>query len=380
MRPADYDDLLHEVDSLRTRFSALSDASRLVSESLDLDVVLRKVIDSARSLTGARYGALLTYEPSGAIQDFITSGLSPEEIEQIEVLPQGLGLLGYMNEIREPLRLSDISRHPKSVGFPGGHPPMKTFLGMPIRYRDEYVGNIYLTEKERGGEFNREDQDTLVMFASQAGAAISNARRYQEERQARADLEALVNISPVGVVVFDARTGHLVSANDETRRLVGKVKAPGRTLQELLSALALRRADGSDIPEADLPTVKALTRGETILADEVVIHPPDGRGAVTALVNARPIRTDGGDIVSVVATIQDITPLEEMKRQRSEFLHNVSHELRTPLSAIKGSTSTLLSSTHPLDAAETRQFLRVIDEQSEHMRRLINNLGRHDTD
>ena len=374
MRAVDNDDLRHEIESLRTRLSELSEASRLVSESLDLDVVLQKVIDNARSLTGARYGALLTYEQSGAMQDFITSGLSPTEIEQLDTLPQGLGLLGYMNEIREPLRLSDISRHPRSVGFPDGHPPMQTFLGMPIRYRDEYVGNIYLTEKEGGADFTSEDQEILVMFASQAGAAISNARRYQEERRARADLEALVNISPVGVVVFDARTGDMVSANDETRRLVGKLNPPGRSLADLLTVMALRRVDGSDIPMEELPTVKALTRGETILADEVVMHPPDGRSAITALVSARPIRQDGGDIVSVVATIQDISPLEEMKRQRTEFLRNVSHELRTPLSAIRGATSTLLSSAYPFDPAETRQFLRVIDEQSDHMRRLINNL------
>ena len=124
----------------------------------------------------------------------------------------------------------------------------------------------------------------------------------------------------------------------------------------------------------ELPVVKALRRGETVLADEVVMHPPDGRAAITALVNARPIRSDSGDVVSVVATIQDITSLEEMKRQRGEFLNDVSHKLRTPLAAIKGSTSTLLSSTYPLDPAETRQFLRVIDEQSDHMRHLINDL------
>ena len=374
MGPADNDDLLHEIESLRRRLSELGDASRLVSESLDLNVVLQKVIDVARSLTGARYGALLTYEQSGAVQDFITSGLSSTEIEHLGTLPQGLGLLGYMHEIREPLRLSDISRHPRSVGFPDGHPPMKTFLGMPIRYRDEYVGNIYLTEKGGGAEFTSEDQDILVMFGSQAGAAISNARRYQEEQQARADLEALVNISPVGIVVFDAKTGNLVSANDETRRLVGKLQPPGRSLADLVTVMALRRADGSDIPVEELPPVKALTRGETILADEVIIHPPDGREAITTLVNAKPIRDGDGDIVSVVATIQDITPLEEMKKQRTEFLLGVSHELRTPLSAIKGSASTLLSSTYPLDPAEARQFLSVIDEQSDHMSRLINNL------
>ena len=368
------DELLLEIESLRTRLSKLSETCLRVSETLDLDVVLVEVIDSARSLTGARYGALLTYEQSGGIQEFITSGLSPGEIELLNTSPQGLGLLGYMNEIREPLRLSDISGHPSSVGFPENHPPMKTFLGMPIRHHGAHLGNIYLTEKEGGAEFTREDQDTLVMFASQAGAAISNARRYREELRAKADLEALVKISPVGVVVFDARTGDLVLANDEMRRLVGKLNPPGRSLGDLLAVIALRRADGSDIPTEELPTVKALTRGETILADEVVIHPPDGRRAITALVNARPIRQDDGDIVSVVATIQDITLMDDLKRQRAEFLRSVSRELRTPLSAIKGSTSTLLNSTYPLDPSETRQFLMVVDEQSDRMRHLINDL------
>ena len=345
----------------------------LLDTLLDLDVVLQQVIDNARYLTGARYGALLTYEQSGAIQDFITSGLSPREIELLNTSPQGLGLLGYMNEIREPLRLSDISTHSSSVGFPDNHPPMKTFLGMPIRYRDEHVGNIYLTEKEGRTEFTSEDQDILVMFASQAGAAISNARRYREEHRARADLEALINISPVGVLVFDARTGDLVSANDETRRIVGKLNAPGRSLSQLLEVMALRRADGSDVPIDELPTTKALKSGKTVLADEIVIHPPEGR-QIRALVNARPIRGDDGNIVSVIATLHDITPLEEMKRQRMDFLSNLSHELRAPLTSIKGSAATMLSSPHPLDHAETRQFLRLIDEQSDHMRRLISDL------
>ena len=365
--------LLQEIESLRTRLSKLSEASLRVSETLDVNTVLKEVIDNARDLTDARYGALLTYEQSGGIQDFITSGLSAAEIERLNTLPQGLGLLGYMNDIWEPQRLPDISGHPSSVGFPENHPPMKTFLGMPIRHRGEHVGNIYLTEKEDGRDFTSEDQDVLVMFASQAGAAIFNARRYREEQQAKADLEALVNISPVGVLVFDAETGDLVSANDETRRIVGKLHAPGRSLSELLEVMSLRRPDGSEIPVDQLPTTKALKQGETILAEEVVIHLQDGR-TVTTLVNARPIRRDGGDIASVVATIQDITPLGEMKRQRAEFLGNVSHQLRTPLTTIKGSASTLLNSTYPLDPAETRQFLRVIDEQSEHMRRLINDL------
>ena len=177
----------------------------------------------------------------------------------------------------------------------------------------------------------------------------------------------------MGVVVFDGTTGHLVSANDETRRIVGSLKATGRSLNHLLELVSVRRADGREMPVEELPTTKALATGENVLANEVVIHTPDGR-AITALVNARPIRGEDGEIASVVATLQDITPLEEMKRQRAEFLSNVSHELRTPLTAIKGSTATVLSAPHQLAPAETRQFLRVIDEQAGRMHQLINDL------
>ena len=374
VRQAPDDDLLLQVESRRTLLSKLGEATRRVSESLDVNIVLQEVADNARYLTGARYGALLTFEPSGGIQDFLTSGLTPEEIERLDTLPRGLGLLGHLNEIREPLRLTDVASHPNSVGWPQNHPPMKTFLGMPIHYYGEHVGNIYLTEKGEGQDFTIEDEEILVLFAAQAGGAIFNARKYREEKRARADLEALLNISPVGVLVFDGKTGDLVSANEETRRIVGQVNASGPSLAHLLEAMPLRRTDGSDIPMEELPTVKAMTRGETVFADEVVIHPPDGRPPITTLVNARPIRGDGGGIVSVVATIQDVTGLEEIKRQRAEFLHNLSHELRTPLSAIQGSTSTLLDTSHPPDPDETRQFLRVIIEQADQMRQLINDL------
>ena len=108
--------------------------------------MLQKVIDSARSLTGARYGALVAFADSGEIETLITSGITPEERPRFGELPKGLGLLQYLNEIEEPLRLADIASHPKSVGFPKGHPPMKTFLGTPVRYQDQRLGNIYLTD------------------------------------------------------------------------------------------------------------------------------------------------------------------------------------------------------------------------------------------
>ena len=131
--------------------------------------------------------------------------------------------------------------------------------------------------------------------------------------------------------------------------------------------------DGKDISLAELPTTKALRSGETVLADEIVIHLPDGR-AVHTLVNARPIYGEDGEVMSVVATLQDITPLEELKRQRATFLSRVSQELRTPLTSIKVSAATILNSSHPLETSELRQFLRIIDEQAGHMRHLISNL------
>ena len=367
------DSLRRENEALRERLSGLSEASLRISRSLDLDTVLQGVIDGARSLTRARYGALVAFGASGSIETLMTSGITLEERGRLGDLPKGLGLLQYLNEIEGPLRLADIGTHPRSVGFPEGHPPMKTFLGTPVLHLGERLGNIYLTEKEGGREFSLEDQETLVMFASQAGMAIVNARRYSDEHRARADLEALVNIVPVGVSVFDAKTGDLVSLNQESRRIVRGLRAPGRSQAEILSVLTFRRPDGREIPLDQMPTQRALKSGETVRAEEIIIQLPDGQ-AITTVVNAAPIFSEAGTVVSVVATVQDMTPLEDLERLRAEFLGMVSHELRTPLTTIKGSAATLLTASSTLSPAEMGDFFRIIDEQADHMRGLISDL------
>ena len=367
------DELRRENEALRDRLSGLSEASLRISRSLDLDTVLQGVIDGACSLTRARYGALVSFDDSGGIETLITSGVTPEERPRFGDLPKGLGLLQYLNEIEGPLRLADIAGHPRSVGFPEGHPPMRTFLGTPVLLLGERLGNIYLTEKEGGGEFTLEDEETLVMFASQAGMAIVNARRYSDEHRARADLEALINISPIGVLVFDAKTGDLVLLNQESRRIVRGLRAPGRSQAEILSVLTFRRPDGREIPLAELPTQRALKSGETVRAEEIIIQLPDGQ-AVTTVINATPIFSEEGAVVSVVATVQDMTPLEDLQRLRAEFLGMVSHELRTPLTTIKGSAATLLTASSTLSPAEMGDFFRIIDEQADHMRSLISDL------
>ena len=176
--------------------------------------------------------------------------------------------------------------------------------------------------------------------------------------------------SPVGVLVFDAESGRAVSINREARRIAESLRQPGRPPEQLLEVLSFRRADGSEASLGDLPIDQLLQSGETMRAEEVVLSVPDGR-SVRTLVNATPIRTEDGAVASLVITVQDLAPLDEIERMRTEFLGLVSHELREPLAAIKGSATTLLEDAAALDPAEMREFHRIIAEQSNHMRELV---------
>ena len=346
-----------QIEVLRNRLSRLSEASLRINESLNLDTVLQEILDSARSLTDARCGVIVTLGDKGQVEDFLASGLTDEETQQVLAMPEGLKIFEYLTTIPGPLRGPDFVSYIRSQGLPEFRLPTQTsaYLGVPIRHRGENVGNIYLAKSEPGQEFTREDEETLVMFASQAALVIGNARRYRDEQRARADLETLINTSPVGVVVFDARTGVLVSFNRETRRIVGGLQTPGCPVEQVLDVITVRRADGREISLAEFPLAQALSTSETVRAEEIVLQVPDGR-AVTTLINATPIRSEDGEVESVIVTLQDMTPLEELERLRAELLGMVSHELRVPLTSIRGSATTLLNASSDLDPAELSQF------------------------
>ena len=211
------------------------------------------------------------------------------------------------------------------------------------------------------------------MFASQAAMVIANARRYREERRSRVSLETLVDTSPVGVAVFDARTGAPASFNREMKRLVDALRDPDQTPEQLLETMTWRRSDGREVSLAEWPLSEALAAGETVRSEEIVLKVPDGR-SVTALLNATPIRSEEGVVESFVVTLQDLTFLEEIERLRAEFLGMVSHELRTPLTSIRGSATTMQEAAEDLDVAELRQFLRIIVDQADNIRELIDDL------
>ena len=362
-----------ENKALRSRLTKLSEASIRITEQLDVGSVLQEVIDSACLLTNAQYGALLVFDESGGMQDFVTSGITPEQVQLLGTQPKRLGILGYLNEIRGPLRLRDIATHSRSIGFPKNHPPMKTFLGTPVRHRGEAVGNIYLTEKQGGEEFTLEDEDVLVMFASQAALVIANTVRYTETQRVKDSLEAVIRSSPVGVVVIDADTRTVTSINDESKRIFAVASQPGGALEEYSNRVSVRYIDGREVPSDQRPIERALRYGETVRAEEVVYRLRNG-GTVTVLMNVTPIRSDDGKIVSAVVVIQDLTPVEEVERLRAQFLGMVSHELRGPLTVIKGSAATALTSTSPIDPTEMRQLFRIVDGPTDLLRDQINNL------
>ena len=363
-----------QVAILRDRLSRLSQASLRINESLDLDTVLQQVVDSARSLTGARYGGITTLDESGRLQDVVTSGLTPEEHQALLDLPEeGLEFFEFLSTNPEPLRLRDFSAHARSRGLTHDFMQVGAFLGTPIYHCGTHVGHFYLAEKEDGRAFTDEDEETLGLFAAQAALALANARQHRNEQRARADLEVLIDTSPVGVVVFDAQSGQLVSLNREASRIVGDLLMPGRSLEQLLEVLTFRRADGREVSLEAFPLAQVLSTGETVRAEEIVIEIPDGR-SVTTLVNATPIYSGEGEVESFVVTLQDMTPQEELERLRAEFLGMVSHELRVPLTSIKGAITTLLASSTVLDPVEMRQFYRIIDHQADCMRDLISDL------
>ena len=198
-------------------------------------------------------------------------------------------------------------------------------------------------------------------------------RVHEAERRAKADLEALIDSSPIGVVVFDATTGLPQSVNREARRIVEGLHIPGNSMEQLLEVITCRFQDGREVSFDEYPLSRQLSSAQTVRAEEIVLSVPDGR-SVAMLINATPIRGEEGEIMSVVVTMQDLEPLKEVERMRAEFLGMVSHELRAPLASIKGSAATVLGTAEHLDSAEMIQFFRIVDQQADHMRNLIGNL------
>lgn len=195
------DELLHTQDQMRGLLSAVVS----LTEDLGLETVLDRVVQSACDLIGARFGALGVIGEDQALSHFITVGIDEDGIRMIGELPKGHGVLGHLIREPQPLRLHDLGGHPMASGFPSNHPPMKTFLGVPVRVRDTVFGNLYLTEKKGGEDFTDEDEYLAVALAAAAGVAIENARLFENSGRRQGWLEAGMEIS--GKLITAAHQG-----------------------------------------------------------------------------------------------------------------------------------------------------------------------------
>ncbi|MDQ4133391.1 MAG: GAF domain-containing protein [Actinomycetota bacterium] len=254
----------------------LLDAVLLIGSDLDLHGTLRRIVEAAVDLVDARYGALGVLDPTGtALADFITVGIDEEARKEIGSLPTGLGLLGSLITDARPLRLADLTEHPDSSGFPPKHPPMTSFLGVPIRMRDEVFGNLYLTDKTTAEVFTDVDEELVTALAGAAGVAIENARLYEQGRRREAAMAAMQEVAtallagaePQHSLALIARQGReLVNAD------LASIALPAETPDTMTIAVAdgfmAGALLGQRFPTEGSVSGQVLKTGETVTLED----------------------------------------------------------------------------------------------------------------
>jgi signal transduction histidine kinase len=282
------DELLEEVLSrvgsvldTQERLRVLLDAVVGIAGDLDLDSVLQRIVRVSCQLADARYGALgvLGSGPDRRLSQFITHGLTEEQRAAIGDLPRGHGILGVIIDAPEPLRLQRLADHPQSYGFPPHHPPMNTFLGVPVRIRDTVFGNLYLTEKQSGNGFTVEDQEIVAALAAAAGVVIENARLYDESARRHRWLEAAAEITAAMLGEVE-REKALELVADRAREVAGADSAAvllrhddGLLVVEVVSGPAARRPAGPLGVAAGSSVASALEQGRTLLLEGSQVRP-----------------------------------------------------------------------------------------------------------
>ncbi len=309
-------DRVGEVVTSRERLRALLDAVVGIGTDLDLRSTLQRIVQAACELVGAKYGALGVIGPDRLLHDFIIHGIGDELRAKIGDLPHGRGVLGLLIDEPRPLRMPDITRHPRSYGFPPNHPPMHSFLGVPVRIRDHVFGNLYLAEKQGATEFTEDDEEIVVALAAAAGVAIENARLYALAHRRERWLAATAEITSV---------------------LLGEVR---RT-----DALTLVARRAREVAEAELALVLLYDEDEEHFTVEVV---DSADGHAPALVGA-------------VLPAAETTFASSVTERRHDLLDNLAEAASWPRPVVAGPAV-----VSPLATADTLHGVLVIAHQADH--------------
>lgn len=412
------------------RFRRLLDVGSNLLSELDLEVVLKSVAEAARELTGARYAALGVLDPERReLERFINVGIDEETRRDIGNLPRGRGVLGELIREPSPLRLRDVNSHPHAYGFPPGHPPMHSFLGVPIAVRGEIYGNLYMTEKQGAPEFDNSDEEAAVTLAGWAGIAIENARLYTSLSEREAEVEQALRRAETSVDI--ART---VGGETDVERVLDLIVKRARALVDARALLVLlrredhlfvaaRAGDISDdvrdleVPlddavfaaamedrvsqrlERDSPPSKARLR-ERLGAEAALVVPLLFRGrAVGALValdreagggiefdqeDLRLLQSFAASAATAVATAQTVESerlrqqVESAEKERERWARELHDDALQGLAAIRITLATALQSRGERRAARiesaAEEAMARLESQINDLNRLINDL------
>jgi signal transduction histidine kinase len=411
------------------RFRRLIDVGSEVLSELDLEAVLQSVVEAARELTGARYAALGVLDPERReLERFINLGIDEETRRGIGNLPRGRGVLGELIREPKPLRLRDVERHPHAYGFPPGHPPMHSFLGVPIKVRGETYGNLYMTEKQGAEDFDERDEEAAVTLASWAGIAIENARLYTTLSEREAEVEQALRRAETSVDI--ART---VGGETDVERVLDLIVKRARALVEAKALLVLlHRGDsllvaahaGEVSPEAEsleipiedtvfggalqervshrldrsTPPSRAHLR-ERLGAETALVVPMLFRGRAVGLLVAldrlaggvefdnedeRLLQSFASSAATAVATAQTVEDerlrqrVESAERERERWARELHDETLQNLAAIRIQLATALGSGGEERPAQiesaAEQAIAQLEGQINELNRLINDL------
>ena len=357
---------------------AAYEAALVVASETDRDAVLQRIVGLAREIVPCKFAALGVTDDNSRLQQFITTGISAAEIEAIGDYPVGKGLLGVLIHDGLPLIVDDIQAHPRSVGFPPNHPPMKALLGAPIKLGDRTLGNIYLTEPESGC-FTEADLQTLKILATHAANAIDRADLYRQLQLSattatsqRDQLTTILATLPSAVLIINQATGEIEDANHLARTMLSgnasmllKTLIPGETFN-------LVRDDG--LPLNFFGTGDSDIGSLPVHSVQGAIQRPDGSRLPILMQAARlPVSVDRPEPRAVLV-LQDISRMRDAEQLKDDFLSLISHEFRTPLTAIHGGAHLLKNQGEQLDDETRNELLADIVNESNRLDRMLVNM------
>ena len=316
-----------ELGERNTQLRHLHEAARVIPAERDVGRLLQTIVESSRELLGAGYGALAVFGDDDRVSQFLTAGLTPEARERIAALPEGRGLLGYVFKHGKTLRLGDLTAHPAAVGFPPGHPPMRSLLAVPIHFRQQILGALYLTEKPGG--FTVEDEALLATLSADAAVALENARLFDETRTQQTRLSQIFESTSDGIILV-SRAGEIQAVNRQSGDLLGfdAEDTVGVGLAELLAGYR------SSMPDHE----------RVFAALHALLESPDGGGQgdldlrrMGRIIHwvGQPTKDAAGRTVGLTLTLRNVTQERQVAQMKTDFVSFVTHQLRTPLAGIK---------------------------------------------